>query len=1354
MKRHWSWMLGSLGASALLLGYGCRSAQEAGGEEGVIKAQNMIGRQTQNEGMFAVPVKSPVKVDGDLSDWDLSGQIFSYADTVVKDTFSVKSAAMWDKDNLYLSFLWKDPTPLNSTIDPDFEPARGWVADAIQLRVRTPDTIAWITGWSQGKDRPNLDIAYWNDLRGDKEAGVTTILMKGKRGSTILEQGVESAYKVLPSGDGFVHELKIPWKLLLRKTDGYKASVGDKIQMGLQFMWGDPTGNIWPIHRYADNMQPGKTSREFFWSAKDVWGDIELIGSSVKEPRKYVVAGAKLPGSIPVFAEVPSDAKFFSLVIEDLDGKRIRNLAGEFEVADYAVSEANGKSRIKVMWDGLDDNGKLAAPGAYKVRGLTQKGLRSSYEMCFYNPGTPPWDTADGKGGWGADHSLPEALARSGKNMVIACGFVEGGFGIWALGPDGKKIWSEKRGMSSLAANAKYVYSIPNGWDTKEQELVRFDAGNGKYAPFVRDGKELPFAYPWRVVLGEEKPATVIALAAGPRNLAAARENEVIVLDGVNAAVLKRFGNLKVDFYTSAPHEGKTKKFVPFAFDDKFAYFFSNGKLTKLNVADGSASVIALSPAPEVVSGLDVDAKGNFAVADRGRDMQVKVYAQDGKLLKRVGIQGGRASEGAFNHLGMRDMSSVAFGDDGRVWTTEYSYSPRRVSVWKADGKFDRDYIGNTGYAGTGTLLHDTNPNFAYEGPNEMLIDHKNYTWKMNSVAVNPPEEKQNVWRVHAEHAQGHVFTSKASGVERDYYFLPPYRDWAGFIVLMKEPDRKSPKDLSKAVWRPVSAVSTIGRLAGELQRNGAIRVENAPEWSKFNEFDCVIWNDLNKDGVVQLEECEIYPAKKKTSLKSRGELPLPMITGWGQRMDPADLSFYAGDRDQTLWKYKPVGFTKEGAPLYSGKGLNKLANISANEVVPVPGENTAVSFINRNRSMFVAGVDKETGAVQWTYPSPYHQVHGSHRATMPKPGLLIGPLKVTGVVSNCGDAGSVFMLRGNLGQDFYMTTDGVYVGTMFQDGRLPALSLPGTEDELRKMPMEIYSMGGEPFNGWLGRQDDGVVRMTCGLARQASMILQIKGLDDIRRFTAPGISVTSDDLIAADKANTARAVAATTADPYAVIRVDAQPDARKWNSIKNMRLETEGQPAVGECRLAYNDTALFARFVVRDSTPWRNGGKDFARLFKTGDAVDIQLSPSANAANKAVAGDLRVVIAPFNGKPVAVLMQRIAPGVANAGHRYQSPVGVVEFELVKILTDAKLKINTTGDGYTLEAEIPWASLGIKAAAGMKMRGDAGFILSDEAGTINVARVYYANKQTNLVNDMPLEAELNPDRWVEFSFEK
>lgn len=57
-----------------------------------MKPENMIGRQTYNVGFFAVPAKQRVSIDGALGDWDLSGQISCFADSNLKELFSVRAA--------------------------------------------------------------------------------------------------------------------------------------------------------------------------------------------------------------------------------------------------------------------------------------------------------------------------------------------------------------------------------------------------------------------------------------------------------------------------------------------------------------------------------------------------------------------------------------------------------------------------------------------------------------------------------------------------------------------------------------------------------------------------------------------------------------------------------------------------------------------------------------------------------------------------------------------------------------------------------------------------------------------------------------------------------------------------------------------------------------------------------------------------------------------------------------------------------------------------------------------------------------------------------------------------------------
>jgi len=405
------------------------------------QALNQIGRQSQNEGMIAVPAPGKVTIDGDLKDWDWSGRIWIFADTAVRDRYSVEAAAMWDKDNLYLAAKWKAPLPMLSLINPDFTPDDGWKEDSWQMRIGTPDRSLWMTTWYYTpRKQPIMHLAYWKQV--DRFTGTETpLLLIAPPGGTNLGQGAEMAYKMDADGQGFTQEIKIPWRLLYKTPPTIAA--GTKIQMGNEFLWSDPTGKTWPVHRYADNMQPGYTAREFYFTAKNAWGNLTLSPTGNVPIRQYRSDTGKVLGTVPVRVTIPSDAARFTLVVDDPQGQRVRTLAADCDPNDYRVagSVKNGRQAVEVLWDCLDDHGKLVPPGPYSLRGLTQKGLSASYEMTFYNPGTPAWDTRDGSGAWGADHSGPLGVATGGDWTLISFPVVEGGSGIIALDSSGQKRW-------------------------------------------------------------------------------------------------------------------------------------------------------------------------------------------------------------------------------------------------------------------------------------------------------------------------------------------------------------------------------------------------------------------------------------------------------------------------------------------------------------------------------------------------------------------------------------------------------------------------------------------------------------------------------------------------------------------------------------------------------------------------------------------------------------------------------------------------------------------------------------------------------------------------------------------------
>ena len=1290
-------------------------------------AQNVLGRQSQNEGLDVVPRTRPVAVDGTLEGWDLGGQIWSFADIGVRNRYSVKTAAMWDADALYLAFVWRDPTPMFNTIDPAFNLNDGWKSDAVQLRLATHDSAAWVTMWYfTGKKQPVLVIDHWRNRRESRD-GTDSDVHIAKEGGTDLGGGVKLAYKMDADGQGFVQTARIPWEKLYKAKPDVKA--GLTFQMGLEFLWGDPTGYTWPIHRYADNMQPGKTSREFFWTAQTVWGDAKLVAKGPAEPRRYVSDEKRVEGHFKLRIAVPKSAAHFTVVIEDGQGNRVRNLGADLMPEDYEVAGGGGDMRqIEIGWDGLDDKGGLVAAGTYTARGLTRGGLGAEYEMSFYNPGTPPWLVSGGGGSWGADHSAPLRVARAGDGMVISWGFAEGGDGIIGLDDKGLKRWGEKRGALYLAADDAYVYGVPRGWHSSKDAVLRMNRKTAAYAPFVDAGVEQPIEFPLEKWVGEGY--AIIGLAVSDTTL------YVPLRKADDGSVWL----LKADKNTAR----KIGELAPLPDTDVFCV----GAGEALYAAKGNALYRGSEPVPlngvGKITALATDLEGNILVMDSGADQQVKAFRlAGGDAVYTCGRKGGRPIRGKFDEEAMREVQSIAVDAKGEVWAVESWDFPRRVSVWNAKtGKLVKDYIGNTGYAGTGSWLHDSKSEYAHVGPIEIKLDKASRTWKVTQVYWVPdPDVPGEMFPVDpGSHVQTPRFTQVINGKPHEFLLTAPYRDDTGYALFMETPTG----------WRPVSAITTVQQIMGKKAKEGEEKMPDG-EFAGYDPFDGVLWNDLNEDGRVQFSECEIIrgPQTGRSPRRWR-ETGIPLGSGWGARVG-AGLVIYANGGA----RYKPARFLESGAPVYTYAAMERWGADDAGDWIPVDHENRVLrlSFKGYAGPTKIAGYDAATGATQWTYPNEFPGVHGSHRAPMPSPGRVIGPLKIMGVVDMGKDIGSVFAMRGNLGQDFFMTTDGLYVGAMFSDGRLPSDTPPAKESDLFGRPLEGFSHGSEAFNGWFGRQDDGQVRMTVSfLGREAASIVTVKGLESIKRFDAGTVGVTSDGLAAAEKDNLLRAERDAPAKVYTVKPRNPQ---NPWNAIPELVIDRAGYPCKATVKMIYDAEKLYLNYVVEDDTPWMNAGKDHTRLFKTGDCVDFQIKTTAgDAKNRDVSECRRVLVGQMDQKPVVILMVPKDPAADKAlAHEYTSPILTKQFDRVEIAKDIGVNVKSERKQYVVHVEIPWARLNITPAPGLKLRADFGFIASDTAGSANAARIYWANKDTNLVSDLPSESWMEPQTFGEIVFE-
>jgi hypothetical protein len=90
--------------------------------------------------------------------------------------------------------------------------------------------------------------------------------------------------------------------------------------------------------------------------------------------------------------------------------------------------------------------------------------------------------------------------------------------------------------------------------------------------------------------------------------------------------------------------------------------------------------------------------------------------------------------------------------------------------------------------------------------------------------------------------------------------------------------------------------------------------------------------------------------------------------------------------------------------------------------------------------------------------------------------------------------------------------------------------------------------------------------------------------------------------------------------------------------------------------------------------------------------------------------------------------------------------------DVVRKLDSAQIAVQKQRDGYSVEAAIPLADLGLNIADGRPLRGDFGVIYGDGEGTVNIFRNYWSNQATGLVNDVPGEIMLTPNLWGEITF--
>ncbi len=994
-----------------------------------------------------------------------------------------------------------------------------------------------------------------------------------------------------------------------------------------------------------------------------------------------------------------------TVAIEDLEGRRVRNLlAGE--------SLPAGKHRVE--WNALDDAGRLVAPGRYRWRSVHHPGIRPVYRMSYANGGETTLRP------WGTNHGVFTDATTNGRKVFFAAPLTEGGHALVALDFDGNLLAGYRQihgtGIHAVAAAAdeEFFYAAHDGpaWGQRVDRkkpgwradvritLTRFEIDSGKTVDFP-GGKRFAVLEPYAWGPGSDNPGTReqlsltgMALVGGRLYLASRASQALLVIDPATGKITGRL---------SLPKPG------PVTAGDGFLLASSGGKIVRVKLPGGGRKPVVDVPGLDP-AGIATGPDGRIYVSDAATHT-VKVFDAAGKAVRTLGIPGG-AHAGAYVPERLVHPLGLVFAG-GRLWTTESRRNPKRIAAWDLEsGKVVYQKYGCPPYGGPGA-------SFDPEDASRWLGLGCQWRLDLGAGSASCTHVLNERWQLRPRYrfvrADGRTFLLGFGKVIYVSEILPDgtLKDHA-FLA-------STHRYCYHHHWDPPAAFV-------EAFRGAYPPPEKGRALEPSDKGPGVLWVDANGDGELQPGEMDFSTDCEHFAGGS-----------WGH--DQYDLTLRVPitmDGQRRIAVLAPDGFLPGGAPKYPGLNAACKAGVAI-----ALARNEVDSAVDRFGNMVCNAEPamkcfSPAGELLWTYPNRWVGVHGSHKAPLPRTGVLQGALFFLGM-ARLDDKADVFVLNGNHGRFFVMTSDGMYLDEMFKDVRVG-----GARDE--------YYIGGEPFGGSFGRAEaDGTYYLQTG--GDGYRVYRVEGLDEVRRAEGE-LTVTPEQILAADRRIARRRTAESPAPAEATIAFRDEPpriDGRDndWPRAATASWDPAGGRRPVTVRASHDGENLYLCYVVADASPWVNGGKDWTTLFKTGDSVDLQLGtdPAARPGRKRHArGDIRLLIAPFEGKPLAVLYHHRAPDDANAV-TFASPWRSEKVNVVRKLPAARVAVEVSGGRYCVEAAVPLKALGLADPAAAVLPGDFGVIYGDRDGTINTLRSYWANKATMLVSDVPGEIMLHPDRW-------
>lgn len=240
---------------------------------------------SRHDTVHVVPAPGTVAIDGDLSDWDLSGRFTARAADPYGEVYFLRGALMYDARALYVGAFVSDPFPLRSRVDPRTEPEMGWRGGSLQLRLSTDPALGWplpseqpeLPGRAPGVGSRPVDVS-------DRLVHATMWYFQPRRqaclhlahgmdfhGNRANPTGFEGAFRRAPDGRGYTLEYALPWSLL----GGRAPRAGETTACAWVLNWADVDGREWhgQLTEITNPSERGKRGHEgATYSRGATWG--------------------------------------------------------------------------------------------------------------------------------------------------------------------------------------------------------------------------------------------------------------------------------------------------------------------------------------------------------------------------------------------------------------------------------------------------------------------------------------------------------------------------------------------------------------------------------------------------------------------------------------------------------------------------------------------------------------------------------------------------------------------------------------------------------------------------------------------------------------------------------------------------------------------------------------------------------------------------------------------------------------------------------------------------------------------------------------------------------------------------